>query len=258
MPDPISVSQAMRYNRQIVLPQIDLSGQEALLNASVLVIGVGGLGNAAAMSLATSGVGSLTLVDPDTVETHNLPRQWLFRDDQTGSKKVIAACDTLNQRAPDCQINAVAHSADDDELKDLIQHHDVVLDCTDNAQSRDQINRVNYLARKPLISGAAIRFEGQLFVCQPGSGSSCYACLRTLFEAPDVSCTEAGILSPVVSLIGLHQALLAIKLITGAGNIPVGQLMLFDALTYDWQTFSVPKMPDCNVCSASANVSENK
>ena len=114
MPDSISVSQAMRYNRQIVLPQIDLSGQEALLNASVLVIGVGGLGNAAAMSLATSGVGSLTLVDPDTVETHNLPRQWLFRDDQTGSKKVIAACDTLNQRAPDCQINTVAHSADDD------------------------------------------------------------------------------------------------------------------------------------------------
>ncbi|WP_414827768.1 HesA/MoeB/ThiF family protein [Alteromonas sp. H39] len=257
MPDPISVSQAMRYNRQIVLPQIDLSGQEALLNASVLVIGVGGLGNAAAMSLATSGVGSLTLADPDIVEMHNLPRQWLFRDDQIGAQKVDAACETLKQRAPDCRISTVAHTAaNDDELKALIQRHDVVLDCTDNAHSRDQINRVSFLARKPLISGAAVRFEGQLFVSMPDSVSPCYACLRNLFEAPDVSCTEAGILSPVVSLVGLHQALLTVKLITGAGHLPIGQLMLFDALSYDWQTFKVPKQPECTVCSAAAP--ENK
>ncbi len=256
MPDPISVSQAMRYNRQIVLPQIDLKGQEALLQSSVLILGVGGLGNAAAMSLATSGVGTLTLVDPDSVEKHNLPRQWLFRDDQTGTKKVSAASDTLKQRAPDCQINAIEHTLDDNELRQHLGQHDVVLDCTDSAQSRDQINRLSFQTQTPLVSGAAIRFEGQLFVSRPDAGSACYACLRSLFEAPELSCTEAGILSPVVSLIGLHQALLTIKLITNAGAVPAGQLMLFDALTYDWQTFTVPKQPDCQVCSAP--VSENK
>ncbi|MCU7555821.1 molybdopterin-synthase adenylyltransferase MoeB [Alteromonas sp. ASW11-19] len=255
MPDPITHSQAMRFNRQIVLPQFDLAGQEALANARVLVFGVGGLGNAAAMSLVTSGLGAITLVDPDVVDEHNLPRQWLFSEAQVGQHKVEAAFDSLHARNRHCEIRTIAQTLGDNDIQTLLNEHDLVLDCTDNFSAREQICRLTYRAGLPLVSGAAIRFEGQLFVASPTGGSSCYGCLSQLFEAPALSCTEAGILSPVVSIIGLQQALLAIKLITNLGEVSAGSLVTFDGLSQQWHTFDVPKQGKCPVCSPSSTKS---
>ncbi len=254
MPDPITHSQAMRFNRQIVLPQFDLAGQEALARARVLIFGVGGLGNAAAMSLVTSGTGMLTLVDPDVVDEHNLPRQWLFSESQVGQHKVAAAFDSLHARNRHCKIQTVAHALSDSDISALLGEHDIVLDCTDNLTARKQISRLTYHAGLPLVSGAAIRFEGQLFVAHPASGSSCYGCLTQLFEAPVLSCTEAGILSPVVSIVGLQQALLAIKLIAQLGDVPTGTLLTFDGLSQQWHSFGVPRQAKCPVCTLSSTI----
>ena len=193
MSKSLTHQQAMRYNRHIVLPKVDLDGQEALLNANICIIGIGGLGTAAATNLCASGVGSLTLIDHDTVEATNLPRQTLFSEQDVGKNKVEAAKARLSEINSDCDITVIAEpfSAPSSTqlsrlLKQAIERADVVLDCTDNTNSRDLINLLCFKLNTPLVSGAAIRFEGQLFVAIPGE-SRCYACLRTLFESPDLA-----------------------------------------------------------------------
>lgn len=250
MPDTLTHTQVMRYNRQIVLPQFDLTGQEKLRQSSVLVLGVGGLGTALCQSLCASGVGALTLIDDDTVSHHNLPRQILFHDGQCGMRKVEAAKAALTQLNPDCQITALEQRQDDTNLAALVRAHDVVVDCTDNLDSRKQINRLSWQTGTPLVSGAAIRFEGQLFVSMPGQPSACYGCVEKLFSMPELSCTEAGILSPVVSMIGVAQAHLAIQVLVGFGTLPTNKLQLFDGLAFEWQSFNVPRHPQCDVCNS--------
>ena len=247
MPKPLSHTDAMRFNRQIVLPQIDLEGQERLAESRILVIGVGGLGSAAANSLCASGVGNLTLVDNDTVEATNLPRQTLFDETQIGEGKVIAAKQRLEAINQACAITALSTSIHAQDINALIAQHDVVLDCTDNTDSRDAINKACVEQGVALVSGAAIRFEGQLFVYKPRA-SACYACLRTLFDAPELSCTEAGIFSPVVNIIGIYQAMLAMQLIMEVGEVPLNALLTFDGLGHQWQRWSLPKQPNCPVC----------
>ncbi|AEF02828.1 HesA/MoeB/ThiF family protein [Alteromonas naphthalenivorans] len=284
MKTPLSTKQVMRYNRQIVLPQVDIDGQELLASSRILIIGVGGLGNAAATNLCGSGVGKITLIDNDIVEHTNLPRQTLFDESQVGQSKVMAAKVRLSQMNSDCEIVSIeasllqdnmpltagnrageerteTNSAEEGATKTgatelekpeinthkLFGEHDIVLDCTDNTQSRDLINRLCYKHGVPLISGAAIRFEGQLFVAKPGE-SQCYACLRRLFSAPELSCTEAGIFSPIVNIVGTYQALLAMQVLMGVGSVQVNTLLTFDGLQHEWQQWTLPATLQCDVC----------
>lgn len=249
MPDTLTTAQAMRYNRQIVLPEIDIEGQEKLLNANVLLIGVGGLGCAAAQSLVGCGIGHLTLVDDDTVSHTNLPRQHLFSEHHVGQSKVDAACEVLSQRNSDCQLNAIHQRLDDYALEQQIAQSDIVLDCSDNMVTREQINRLCYKRRVPLVSGAAIRFEGQLMVVDPQAGSPCYQCISRFIPNQDLSCNETGILSPVVTTIGVQQALLAVAKLAGFGTFPTGKLLMFDALTMQWQNFAINQSSHCPVCA---------
>ncbi|WP_218396312.1 HesA/MoeB/ThiF family protein [Alteromonas lipotrueae] len=284
MKTPLSTKQVMRYNRQIVLPQVDIDGQELLASSRILIIGVGGLGNAAATNLCGSGVGKITLIDNDIVEHTNLPRQTLFDESQVGQSKVMAAKVRLSQMNSDCEIVSIEASLLQDNIPlpagnsareertesdsaeggatmrgatalekaeinthKLFSEHDIVLDCTDNTQSRDLINRLCYKHSVPLVSGAAIRFEGQLFVAKPGE-SQCYACLRRLFSAPELSCTEAGIFSPIVNIVGTYQALLAMQVLMGVGSVPVNTLLTFDGLQHEWQQWTLPATLQCDVC----------
>lgn len=250
MSDSLNNIQVMRYNRQIVLPQIDLDGQERLLNARVLVMGVGGLGCHVAQSLVASGVGHITLVDDDTVSVTNLPRQVLFNDASVGQLKVDAAATQLRHLNPDCQVTCYARRPDTHQLDTLVQQHDIVLDCTDHKSAREQINQSCCTYTTTLVSGAAIRFEGQLFVSQFGPDMPCYHCLGLLFTDPQSSCTESGIFSPVVGTIGLQQALIAMQILGQFGQPPLGKLILFDALSHQWQSFAVAKSAHCPVCGS--------
>ncbi|MBD3584239.1 molybdopterin-synthase adenylyltransferase MoeB [Salinimonas sp. HHU 13199] len=248
MTNPISREQALRYNRQIVLPQIDIDGQEQLLNARVLIIGMGGLGCSAAQLLASAGIGHLTLVDDDSVAVTNLPRQILFGDDDVGRLKVVAAKDRLLQLNAHCQINTTDHRLTAKALAHEVSMHDIVIDCTDNLASRMEINQACAAVKTPMVSGAAIRFEGQLFVTCYAPDSPCYACLGALINDKPLSCTEAGIFAPVVAIIGAQQALLAMQVIAGIGQPPIGSLQLFDGLSGQWQQYQVPRKSDCPIC----------
>lgn len=238
----------MRYNRHIVLPQIDLAGQEKLLAARVLVLGVGGLGCAVAQCLCTSGTGAITLVDDDCVDITNLPRQMLFDQHQVGLAKVSAAQQRLMALNTDCRVTTIEQRLDEPAMLQQIKQHDLVLDCTDNSASRDLINRLCVVSKVTLISAAAIRFEGQLFISAPDTTYSCYGCMRTLFADPEESCTERGIFSPVVNLTGTYQAMLAMQWLMGICHLKPGTLLLFDGLRHQWQEFTVPRQPACPVC----------
>lgn len=239
----------MRYNRQISLPGVDLDGQERLLGAHVLLIGVGGLGCAAAQNLVGAGVGEITLVDDDVVEITNIHRQVLHQEADVGAAKVLSAEASLLQMNSACRINTVAERLDDTELSELIQRADIVLDCSDNLATRNQLNRLCWQLKKPLVSGAAIRFEGQLISFSPLENSCCYACLSHLFGEQQLSCAEAGVMPPVVNVVGSLQAMEAIKILLEFDDVRYGVLQLFDFRTALWRSFKVSKNPDCNVCS---------
>ena len=253
MPDTLTHTQAMRYNRQIVLPQIDLDGQEKICQAKVLIVGMGGLGTAVAQSLCGSGVGKLTLVDDDIVTATNLPRQWLYSNDQCGMQKVIAAKEKLTMINPECDVFTIGERLSEQALQSVAESHHVIVDCTDNLAARQLNNAVSWQTKTPLVSGAAIRFEGQLFVSMPHTGSPCYGCLEQSFTQTELSCTEAGILSPVVSLIGMSQAQLVLQVIIGFGTLPVGKLTVFDGLNFQWHNFTIPSHAHCQVCQAQSN-----
>ena len=240
---------AFRYSRQILLPGFDLDKQETLINCSVLQIGAGGLGCASAQYLVASGVGKITLVDDDQVELTNLQRQILHSESDIGSNKVKSAKNALTKLNSHCEIDIIDHRLDMQELLKQIEQHDVVLDCSDNLQTRNQINQACYQNDTPLVSGAAIRMEGQVASFIPNSGKACYRCLSHMFGEQTLTCVESGIMSPVVGIIGSMQALEAIKILTNFGQPLNGKLLIFDAMTSQWRDFVIPKHSSCEICA---------
>jgi adenylyltransferase/sulfurtransferase len=239
----------LRYSRQIMLPQIDINGQERLLAAGMLVIGAGGLGSPAAMYLAAAGVGRLVIADPDTVELSNLQRQLLHRDRDIGREKADSARDTLLDINPHIQVTAINAALQGEQLDEAVRDADVVLDCSDNFDTRFAVNASCVQQKTPLVSGAAVRFAGQLAVFDAGDNTSpCYSCLYKSGEETDQTCSENGVLAPVVGIIGAMQALEAIKTVLRLGENLTGRLVLFDGLTHEWRSLKLPRDPECPVC----------
>ena len=247
--DILSDEEMLRYNRQIILKQFDFDGQEALKQSSVLIIGAGGLGCASSQYLAAAGVGKITLVDFDKVELSNLQRQVLHHDSDIGRFKVESAADALNEINPHIKIQTIARCLEDQELETLIRHHTVVLDASDNVATRNQLNRLCYESKTPLISGAAIRMEGQVSVfTYQNEDEPCYQCLSGLFGENALTCVEAGIMSPVVGIIGAVQAMEAIKVIAHLGTPLTGKILMLDAMSMSWREMKLMKLPTCPVC----------
>jgi molybdopterin/thiamine biosynthesis adenylyltransferase len=242
--------QLLRYSRQIMLPRIDFGGQERLLAARALIIGAGGLGSPAAMYLAAAGVGHLVISDDDRVDLSNLQRQLLHHAADIGRNKAASARDTVRALNPDVTVTVIEERLQDETLAAQVRAADVVLDCSDNFATRFAVNRACFGQCTPLVSGAAIRLEGQLAVFQPGSGNNpCYNCLYREGEEADQTCSENGVLAPVVGIIGSLQALEAIKLILSLGDSLAGRLIVFDGMTHDWRTLKFKRDPACPVCS---------
>ncbi|WP_052181329.1 molybdopterin-synthase adenylyltransferase MoeB [Plesiomonas sp. ZOR0011] len=248
----LSHEEELRYNRQIVLRECDFAGQEALKGASVLIVGLGGLGCAAAQYLAAAGIGHLTLLDFDHVSLSNLQRQILHTDARIGQAKVTSAAQSLQSINPYVQLTPICAQLEDDDLSALIAQQQIVLDCTDNAPTRNQLNRLCAQHRVPLVSGAAIRMEGQVSVFTYAPGTPCYRCLSRLFGEHAGSCMENGILSPVVGLIGSLQATECIKLLTGMGTPLTGRLLLVDARMMQFREMKLNQNPQCDVCGGNA------
>ena len=240
-----------RYARQIKLASISEQGQQSLLDATVLIIGMGGLGSPAAMYLAAAGVGRLIISDYDQVEDSNLQRQIIHRNQSIGELKVHSAKHTLADMNPYCKVEAVDWELDKKELDSYIKKVDLVVDCTDNFPSRFAINRACVAALTPLVSGAAIRTEGQIASYIPGSDGPCYQCLYKETYENMATCEMEGVLAPVVGVIGTMQALQAILVLTGKTESILGKLLLFDALNMEWQSVRIPKNPKCPVCGES-------
>jgi len=241
--------QLLRYSRQIMLPQIDIAGQERLLAAHALLIGAGGLGSPAALYLAAAGVGHLDIADDDVVELSNLQRQVLHHAADIGTPKVASARTALGLINPEVRVTALHERLQGKALADAVARADVVLDCSDNFATRFAVNAACVRHRTPLVSGAAVRLEGQLAVFLPGQENSpCYNCLYREGEEEDETCTETGVLAPVVGVIGSLQALEAIKVILQTGATLAGRLVVFDGMTHEWRTLTIPRDPDCPVC----------
>jgi len=239
-----------RYHRQIFLPSIGLEGMEKLARANVLIIGVGGLGSTVAQFLCGAGVGNLTLVDFDRVDLSNLHRQVLYRESDIDLLKVDAAKGNLLAQNSGITINTIASDLSDSELAEQIGLADVVVDCTDNLNIRNRLSSEAWLQGKPLVSGSAIRLEGQLFTQIKGEDNPCYHCLSAQFSQPSLSCVENGVLGPVVGIVGNMQALEVIKLICGVGHLRPERLSLFDAVTGEWAYFKLRKSVTCNNCNS--------
>ncbi|MBD3897331.1 molybdopterin-synthase adenylyltransferase MoeB [Halomonas sp. ML-15] len=242
----------LRYSRQIMLEPIEIVGQERLLASHALVIGAGGLGSPVALYLAAAGVGRLTLADADEVELSNLQRQIAHGQTDLGRNKADSAAESARGLNPGCQVVAVQHHLEGEALAAAVAESDLVLDCTDRFSSRYAINHACLAAGKPLISGAAIRFSGQLALFDPRDAESpCYACLYPPGEEGEsdeaLRCAENGVVAPLVGVIGAFQALEAIKLLSGAGT-PHRGLSTFDGLRGEWRHFKVPRDPACAAC----------
>ena len=244
--------QLLRYSRQIMLPEIDIEGQQKLLNATVMLIGLGGLGSVVSMYLAAAGVGHLVLVDFDTVELSNLQRQIVHSTKDLNRPKVESARDRLLALNPDCRITIINKQLDSQELLHEIKNVDVVIDGSDNFPTRFAVNQACYENKTPLVSGAAIRFEGQISVFDHRlQDSPCYRCLYNDEEAAAETCSQTGVVAPLLGVIGSMQALEAIKLITGIGDSLIGKLLLFDAMTTEFQSMQFKKDPACPVCGSA-------
>lgn len=233
-----------RYSRQIILRELGVNGQQLLQDSTALVVGVGGLGTVASLYLAGAGIGRLVLADRDRVEMTNLQRQILYRQSDLGRNKTDAARDQLAALNPQVEVEL----RDDSNWVDAIAQADVILDCSDNFPTRFAVNAACVAARKPLVSGAAIRFEGQLTVFDLRRGGPCYACLYPDAGEAQETCEEAGILGPVVGTMGSLQALAALKLLLGLGN-DAAHLMTWDALSMQWRRLRISADALCPVCS---------
>jgi len=244
--------QRLRYSRHLLLNEFGEEAQERLLAAHALVVGAGGLGSAALMYLASSGVGRIAVVDGDRVDLTNLQRQVVHREESVGRPKASSAAATLATINPEIRVEALEERAGPERLAALVRAADVVLDCSDNFATRHAINRACVAARKPLVSGAGIRFDGQVAVFDlRREGSPCYHCLFAddAREAEE-RCATMGVFAPLVGVIGTMQALEAIKLIAGIGETLDGRLMLFDALASRWHEVRLARDPQCRACGA--------
>lgn len=242
----------LRYSRQIMLPEVDIEGQERLQSAHALIVGAGGLGSPVALYLAAAGVGSITIADADHVELSNLQRQIAHQQADIGGNKARSAQASMQALNPHCRVIALDQHVEGDALERLVASVDVVLDCTDRFSSRYAINAASQKACVPLVSGAAIRFSGQLAVFDPRRADCpCYACLYPPDDSGDeaLSCSESGVMAPLVGLIGCFQAVEAFKLLSGAGT-PHQGLSIFDGLSGQWRHFQVPRDPACPVCAS--------
>lgn len=245
--------QLLRYSRQLMLPQIEIDGQEKLVNASVLILGLGGLGSPVSMYLAAAGIGTLWLCDDDKVEISNLQRQIVHHTHNIEKEKVISAQEQLIKINPEVDIKTIPYRLEGDELLAKVKQVDVVVDATDNLESRFAINRACVKAKKPLVSGAAVRWEGQVSVYQPYlDNMPCYHCFYGNVGAVDMSCSTNGVVGSLLGVIGSLQATEVIKLITGAGETLTGRVQLFDALSMEWTQIKLPKHPNCSVCGEEA------
>jgi adenylyltransferase/sulfurtransferase len=239
----------LRYSRQIMLPQMDIAGQEALLNANVLIIGLGGLGCPAAMYLASSGVGHLTLADDDVVDLSNLQRQIAHVTDNIGLSKVASAAQAIHKLNDNVTVTELNRRLEGEALAEAVSSADVILDCTDNFSTRFAINAQAVKQNVPLVSGAAIRLEGQVSVFDSRiEYSPCYQCLYQEGDDLQLSCSESGVIAPLVGIIGTLQAMECIKLIAGIGKTLTGRLLFLDAQTMQFREMALKKNPDCACC----------
>jgi molybdopterin-synthase adenylyltransferase len=241
--------QLLRYSRQIMLPQMDVAGQQKLIDATVLIVGMGGLGCPAAMYLAAAGVGHLIIADDDVVELTNLQRQVAHSQSMIGEPKVVSAQQTLLGLNPDLKITALQKRLEGAELNEAVGQADLVVDACDNFTTRFAINCACIEHGKPLVSGAAIRMEGQVAVFDSRNPTSpCYQCLYSQGADEDASCSENGVMAPLVGIIGAVQAMEAIKLLTGIGESLTGRLLLLDASTLQWREMRLPRDSSCGAC----------
>ncbi len=240
-----------RYARQITLPQIGESGQQRIRDSRVLIIGLGGLGSPAALYLAGAGVGELVLVDFDVVEASNLQRQIIHSSECVGQLKVNSAKTAIEALNPDCRVFCIDHELSRDELDREVERASVVLDCSDNFDTRFAVNRSCVRHSTPLVSAAAIRFEGQILPVLPG-GTPCYQCLYPDSYENMPTCEMEGVLGPVVGVMGTLQALQALLILIGEEEELRGRLTLFDALSMRWQQMQVPPNPGCPVCGGKS------
>lgn len=239
----------LRYSRHLLLDEIGIEGQQKLLDAAVLVVGCGGLGAAALPFLAAAGVGWLMIADDDTIDDTNLQRQTAFCEADIGQSKAEVLQGRLNALNSRTQISALNERLSEARLLELVQSVDLVLDCCDNFATRQAVNRACVAARTPLVSGAAVRFEGQIAVYRPDlPDTPCYACLFDGESANDGACAVFGVFSPLVGIIGTTQAAEALKLLMGIGANASGELLLYDALANEWQRLAFDKNPACRVC----------
>ncbi|MEQ6277675.1 molybdopterin-synthase adenylyltransferase MoeB [Kluyvera huaxiensis] len=244
----LSDSEMLRYNRQIILRDFDFDGQEALKASRVLVVGLGGLGCAATQYLAAAGVGKMTLLDFDTVALSNLQRQTLHSNATIGQPKVDSAREALARINPHVELVPLNALLEEEALSALIAEHDLVLDCTDNVTIRNQLNSGCFQHKTPLVSGAAIRMEGQISVFTYQPGEPCYRCLSRLFGENALTCVEAGVMSPLVGVIGAMQAMEAIKVLTHYGTPAAGKLVMYDAMRCQFREMKLMRNPTCEVC----------
>jgi len=242
--------QLLRYSRHILLDDIGIDGQQRLLDAHALIIGAGGLGSPAALYLASSGIGRITLVDDDTVDLTNLQRQVMHTTGRIGRPKVESGRAALLAINPEIEVIALRERVQDARLRELVREATVVLDCSDNFATRHAVNRACVHEGKPLVSGAAIRFDGQLAVFDTRLPEApCYACLfpeDSGFE--DVACSTMGVFAPLVGVVGAMQAAEALKLVAGIGAPLAGRLLLLDGRAMDWSSLRVARNPSCPVC----------
>jgi adenylyltransferase/sulfurtransferase len=244
----------LRYSRHILLDELGPDAQARFAAARALIVGLGGLGAPAAQFLTAAGVGQLTLCDPDRVDLTNLQRQILYDTDDIGAAKVEAARARLAEINPEVDLVGLPERVGDAELASLVAHSDVVLDCTDNFATRHAINRACVQARTPLVSGAALRFDGQVAVFDARDPASpCYHCLfGEGDELEETRCATMGVFAPLVGIVGSTQAAEALKIIAGVGVSLAGRLLIVDALAMQWREVSVPRDPQCSVCGGRA------
>jgi adenylyltransferase/sulfurtransferase len=248
----VTDEQLLRYSRHILLPQIGVEGQDAIVSARALVVGAGGLGSPAAYYLASAGIGTLVLADGDTVDLTNLQRQILHRTDSVGMAKSESGKRTLAGINPECRVIALTERLAGARLEEEVAQADVVLDCCDNFATRHAVNRACVKYRKPLVSGAAIRFDGQVAVFDARSKDApCYHCLFPEGQdVEEVRCAVMGVFAPLTGIIGATQAAEALKLLIGCGTSLAGRLLLLDGLGMEWREIRVPRDPGCKVCGA--------
>jgi molybdopterin/thiamine biosynthesis adenylyltransferase len=244
-------NQLLRYSRHILLPEIEYSGQEKLLNSHCLVIGAGGLGSPVSIYLASSGIGKITICDFDDVDISNLQRQILHSDESVGTNKALSARKFLNKVNPEIIITPIEKRLNIEQMTDIAKEVDVIIDCSDNFETRYALNKIAFCLKKPLVSGAAIKFDGQISVFDFGETSSpCYECLfPDTNTEEELRCADHGVFSPMVGIIGATQAAEAIKIILGVGISLMGRLLLLDSKDMTWKTIKIVKDKGCKVCS---------